>query len=87
MIGQDPDGEPAFYLRVQCTAEANERVLGATGEHVDQSVVVLFDGEVRNVSVVKNAVGCQNMTLGWPASEEEARRMEEKVRGVWSAEG
>lgn len=82
-IGQDPTGQDVLHLNVECTVEADARMRSISGQHVNRRMAILFDGEVRSAPVVRSAIGCSRITMGFPTSGGEAQRLAERVRTRW----
>jgi preprotein translocase subunit SecD len=73
----------ALLLHLELRPEAAERMGARTEDEIGGRLAIFVDGELRVAPEIMSAVGGTRVSMGFPATEEEAMRVAELIRAKW----
>ncbi len=76
-------GDGALLLHLELRPEAAKRMRDRTEAAIGERVAIIVDGQVRWATEIMAAVGATRVSMGFPATDEEASRVADLIRSRW----
>jgi hypothetical protein len=76
-------GDSDLLLHLELRPEAAERMGARTRDEIGGRLAIFVDGQLREAPEIVSAVGSTRVSMGFPATEEEALRISDLIRSRW----